>query len=278
MCGRSTSDGADGAYFAAIASRYRETSTLQRSAAGRLFELLELRPGEAVLDLGCGTGHITAEIHALTGGDTVGADPSPEMVAEARRGSADTPGLEFVVAGAESLHLPARFDAVFCNSVLQWFSDPGRALANGRAALRPGGRMAVQAPATAAYCPAFIRAVSRLAHDARTRDTWAAFRSPWLVRETAEDYAALSTGAGFTVLGASIDEQVLDRPPGTVMEMFESGAARAYLNPACYGRELPAGYLEAARELVARDFAAQAGADGKVRLTLARLYLLARRD
>jgi trans-aconitate methyltransferase len=263
-------------YFAAIAGRYRQTSSLQRGAAGRLLALLDLQPGEAVLDLGCGTGHITAEIRALTGGPTVGADPSPQMIAEARREAAD--GLEFVVAGGEDLGMPGRFDAVFCNSALQWFADPLRALGNCRAALRDGGRMAVQAPATAAYCPNFVAAVARLAADERTRETWAAFRSPWLMYETAGDYASLFTAAGLDVRSAELEQQTVVRTPHVVMEMFESGAARAYLNPVCYGSELPPDYVEAARELVAEAFAAQAEADGLVRLTLTRLYVLARRD
>ena len=238
-------------YFTDIAARYRETSSLQRGAAGRLFDLLDLAPGEAVLDLGCGTGHIAAEIRALTGGLTVGADPSPQMIAEARQGAgaagdaaaaggahhAGAGALEFVVAGAEDLDMPGRFDAIFCNSALQWFHDPARALGNCRAALRAGGRMAVQAPATAAYCPNFVAAVAALADDERTSDTWAAFRSPWLMRETAEDYGALFTDAGFRVDLAALEQQVVVRSPAVVMEMFESGAAQAYLNPACYDRD-----------------------------------------
>ena len=48
-----------------------------------LFELLAPRPGERVLDLGCGTGHLTARI-AETGADVVGIDASAEMVEQAR--------------------------------------------------------------------------------------------------------------------------------------------------------------------------------------------------
>ena len=98
----------------------------------------------------------------------MGVDPSPGMVREARGGAGDDDGLEFHVAGGETLDMPARFDAIFCNSALQWFRDPPRALANCRAALRAGGRMAVQAPARSSYCPNFLRAVDALAADPRT--------------------------------------------------------------------------------------------------------------
>jgi trans-aconitate 2-methyltransferase len=273
--------------FDQIAARYRQTSSLQHSAAERLFALLDLRPGEAVLDLGCGTGHIAAEIRALTGGLTVGADPSPEMVAEARKVADEAadggagpgaPPLEFVVAGAEDLDMPGRFDAIFCNSALQWFRDAPRALAACRAALRPGGRMGAQAPATAAYCPSFVAAFDALGEDDRTRSTWACFRSPWLMRESAEEYAGLFRAGGFRVEYAALEVQALARPPAVALEMFESGAAQAYLDPACYDGPWPDGYAAAARELIAAAFQRQAGAAGQVHVTLTRLYLLAVRD
>ncbi|MFL5264631.1 MAG: methyltransferase domain-containing protein, partial [Anaeromyxobacteraceae bacterium] len=47
---------------------------------------------------------------------------------------------------------PAAFDVVFCNSALHWFKETARALAACRRALRPGGRMAMQAPARQDYC------------------------------------------------------------------------------------------------------------------------------
>jgi ubiquinone/menaquinone biosynthesis C-methylase UbiE len=266
-------------WFTDIAARYRQTSSLQRSAAERLFDLLDLQPGEAVLDLGCGTGHITAEIHARTGGLTVGVDPSPQMIAEARRGDGSSVGaLEFVVAGAEDLCLPGRFDAIFCNSALQWFHDPARALRNCRDALRPGGRMAAQAPATSRYCPNFVAAFARLGEDDRTRATWARFRVPWFMPETAEGYAEQFAAAGFRVELCVLEQQEVARPPAVVMEMFESGAAQAYLNPACYDGGWPEGFAATARDLIADEFTRQAEDDGIVRAAFTRLYVLARSE
>ena len=137
--------------------------------------------------------------------------------------------------------------------------------------------MAAQAPATAAYCPNFVAAVARLGEDERTRATWARFRSPWFKRETAAEYAATFAGAGFSVRSCTLERQEVVRPPAVVLEMFESGAAQAYLNPACYDGEWTPGYAAAARELVAAAFADQAAADGEVRVTLTRLYVLAAR-
>ena len=114
-----------------------------------------------VLDLGCGTGHLAQEIRVLTDGRVVGIDLSPEMIALAREAAPE--GIEFLTGAAEELDMPGEFDAILCNSAFQWFTDEPRALANCFAALRPGGRMAMQVPARHEYCPTFVRAVATLA-------------------------------------------------------------------------------------------------------------------
>ena len=211
----------------------------------------------------------------MTAGKVVGIDPSEGMIAEARR---DAPrNVEFQVGTAESLDRPGQFDAIFCNSAFQWFRDPGRALANCHAALRPGGRMAIQAPARARYCPNFVEAVDALRLDPRTRETFSRFRSPWLFLETAEAYADLFRRAGFAVASAEIEEVKQRCTPAKAFEMFESGAAAGYLNPGCYEVEWPTDYLAAARDIIARQFETQAAGDGQLELVFFRIYLLARK-
>ncbi len=83
-------------------------------------ELLSPRAGERILDLGCGTGRLTAEI-AATGADVIGIDRSPEMISEARAQFRD---LHFEVADARHLHFERQFDAVFSNAVLHWIVEP----------------------------------------------------------------------------------------------------------------------------------------------------------
>ena len=261
--------------FSSIAPKYTQASTLQKSAAERVFDLLALSQTEDVLDLGCGTGNLTRQLRLKTNGKVAGIDPSEGMIAEARR--APAPNIEFLAGTAESLDRPNQFDAIFCNSAFQWFRDPARALARCHAALRPGGRMAIQAPARARYCPNFVAAVEALGRDPRTRETFSRFRSPWLFLETAAEYAALFRRAGFSVAAAEIDEVKQRCPPGKAFEMFESGAAAGYLNPACYEAEWPAGYLATAREIIARHFETQAAGDGQIELVFFRIYLLARK-
>src|SRR4051812_20707877 len=81
-----------------------------------LVELLAPRPGERVLDLGCGTGHLAAQI-AAAGAEVVGIDRAATMVEQARRAY---PDLRFEVGEATDFSFDAPFDAVFSNAVLHW--------------------------------------------------------------------------------------------------------------------------------------------------------------
>jgi ubiquinone/menaquinone biosynthesis C-methylase UbiE len=237
--------------------------------------MLAVERTDDVLDLGCGTGHLAQEVRVLTDGRVVGIDLSPEMIELARAASPE--GIEFFAGAAEDLDLREAFDAIFCNSAFQWFTDAPRALANCAAALRRGGRMALQAPARRQYCPQFLRAVGTLAGDARTAGTWSRFRTPWTFYETADEYGRLFAAAGFDVVAAEIEELCEHTTPERALEMFESGAAAGYLNPGCYDVPLPDGYLEIARELILAGFAAQADARGLLELAFSRVYVLARR-
>ncbi|GAA1996671.1 hypothetical protein GCM10009799_24470 [Nocardiopsis rhodophaea] len=103
----------------------------------------ELRPGSAVLDVGCGPGSITADIaERVSPGRVVAVDASPEAVATARRTAADhgVRGVEFAVADVHALDFPdATFDVVHAHQVLQYVADPVRALSEMRRVCRPGG-------------------------------------------------------------------------------------------------------------------------------------------
>lgn len=105
-----------------------------------LIELLAPQPGERVLDLGCGTGHLTAEL-AERGARVVGLDSDPAMIERARR---SYPALEFVHGDAVSFRFAEPFDAVFSNAVLHWVTRAADAAACIATALRPGGRFVAE--------------------------------------------------------------------------------------------------------------------------------------
>jgi trans-aconitate 2-methyltransferase len=102
--------------------------------------LLAPRSGERILDLGCGTGHLTAQI-AESGADVMGVDRSAEMVAAAQSAY---PNLKFQVADARKLTFNEKFDAVFSNATLHWIHEPEPVLQGIFKALSPGGRFVAE--------------------------------------------------------------------------------------------------------------------------------------
>ena len=112
-----------------------------------LFERAALRPGESVLDVGCGTGPTTRRAARLVGGDgrVVGADVSAEMIEAAsdRSVTDESASIEWVVADAASWHPPRPFDVVISRFGVMFFDDPEAAFANLAAAASPGGRLCV---------------------------------------------------------------------------------------------------------------------------------------
>jgi trans-aconitate methyltransferase len=99
-------------------------------------ELLDPKPGERILDLGCGTGQLTNKI-AESGAEVTGLDASPEMIGQARQ---NYPQLRFVLQDAAKMEFDQEFDAVFSNAALHWMLD-AEGVARGVArALRPVGR------------------------------------------------------------------------------------------------------------------------------------------
>jgi trans-aconitate 2-methyltransferase len=108
--------------------------------------LVEPVPGGRVVDLGCGTGELTATLAtALGAAEVVGIDGSPAMLAEAA-GRAG-PGLRFDAGDIGAFDEPEAWDVVFSNAALHWVPDHRAVLGRWAAAVRAGGQLAVQVPA-----------------------------------------------------------------------------------------------------------------------------------
>jgi trans-aconitate methyltransferase len=260
--------------FTEISSRYDRDSLIQKSAADKLINLLDIRRDDDVLDLGCGTGNLARKIRTITDGKVVGIDPSEGMIREAVTNQSGQ-DIAYAVKTAETLEYRDAFTVVFCNSAFQWFRDTHQALTNCCAALRKGGRMGIQAPAKKTYCPNFVAAINAVAHDERTAKIFSGFRPPWLFLDTEEEYASLFRQAGFSVPFARIESITTLHSPDEVMTIFESGAAAGYLNQECYSTPVDEAYTRAFRDVVKESFQRQAQQDGKVELVFNRIYLIA---
>ena len=105
-----------------------------------LVALLDPKPGERILDFGCGTGHLAHEI-AKSGAAVTGIDNSPEMIAQARR---NYPEISFELADGLTFRSQELFDAVLSNAVLHWMRPAEAAAESLAAALKPGGRVVAE--------------------------------------------------------------------------------------------------------------------------------------
>ncbi len=106
-----------------------------------LLSLLKPEPGEHILDIGCGTAHLTQQI-AESGANAYGLDASDEMIVEAKR---LYPAIPFAVASAanftlQDLDRKEPFDAVFSNATLHWIPDAEGVVRSLSNAIKPQGR------------------------------------------------------------------------------------------------------------------------------------------
>jgi SAM-dependent methyltransferase len=134
-------------FWSQIAPTWIELEHRMEEAGGLPGELamdrLDLRPGQRVVDLGCGAGRTTAELASRVGpgGSVVGVDISAGMLAAARERAArlGAGNVDFVHADVQVHDLgEARFDAAFSRFGVMFFADPVAAFANVRRALRSG--------------------------------------------------------------------------------------------------------------------------------------------
>lgn len=102
--------------------------------------LLAPRSRERILDLGCGTGHLTNLI-AEAGAEVVGIDNSEAMIEQART---NFPGLRFEIADGTDFRFPEPFDAVFSNAAIHWMRDPAAVAASISRALKQEGRFVAE--------------------------------------------------------------------------------------------------------------------------------------
>ena len=111
-----------------------------------LVALITRRPAGRVVDLGCGTGLLTAALHReLAAVETLGVDSSDAMLDRAR--TLGVEGLAFARGDISDWQPDVPFDVVFSNAALQWVGDHPALFARLQAMLVPGGELAVQVPA-----------------------------------------------------------------------------------------------------------------------------------
>ncbi len=119
---------------------YDDRAAFVSELASDLVTLLRPQWGERVLDVGCGTGTLSAAI-ARQGAAVTGVDRSPEMIESARQ---QHDGVRFEVADGQELAYDSEFDAVFSNAALHWMPRADEVLRGVERALVPRGRFVAE--------------------------------------------------------------------------------------------------------------------------------------
>lgn len=201
---------------------YREIVTSGLGAHGQeAMVAAALKPGERVLDIGCGFGDTTQELAALVGpdGEAVGVDAARRFVETARDEAAETgvANARFTVADVQTDDLGSDFDVVYSRMGTMFFASPVAAMRNVRDALKPGGRLAM--------------AVWRRRED----NDWV-YRAQTIVEsivERPEDYDIATCGPGpFSMASADTTSEIL------VHAGFRDVALRRCDLPIQVGRDL----------------------------------------
>jgi trans-aconitate 2-methyltransferase len=180
------------------AATYHRVSGPQFTWGQAVLDRLPLRGDETVLDVGCGTGRLTALLlERLPRGRAVGIDFSANMLSTARRElpAEQRPRATFVHADASALPIVASVDAIFSTATFHWVLDHPRLFASLFRSLAPGGRLVAQCGGAGNLQRHHERAAA-LMTVADFAPCFAGWREPWEFAD-AETTRARLEAAGF---------------------------------------------------------------------------------
>ncbi len=198
------------------AELYHRVSNPQLEWGRRVLRRLAPQPGDRVLDIGCGTGRLTAELVAALGeGTVVAVDRSEAMLREAAAQAVEPAGphrlhddrpsvrVYFVRADGSVLPFVDAFDAVLSTATFHWILNHDQLFASIYRALAPGGRLVAQCGGGANLGRLLDRAGVLIAAPALARyfDGW---RGPWEFADVPTTIARLDK-AGFTAIDVYLE-------------------------------------------------------------------------
>ncbi|KIE58626.1 hypothetical protein A946_04025 [Methylacidiphilum kamchatkense Kam1] len=208
-----------------LARLYDKLSTPQYIQGKELIKLLKVTPGSFVLDLGCGTGRLTAYLKELVGpkGWVIGMDPSPYRIEIAKQRMKE--GLSFQLGRSEDLGVfkDNFFDFVYLNSVFYWIRDKETALVEIYRILKPGGKLGITSGYKFENSP-----LLKIVNDAIMEVMGKEFASKGMMNEDSfskEDFKELLQESGFFIIHFEQKEYADYFPsPKDVVQFFKASS------------------------------------------------------
>lgn len=171
-----------------------------------LLEFIPHNPKQTILDLGCGTGTLTAQLADMCD-KVIGVDSSQSMIEKAKFQFGD---IEFIVCNALDLPYENKFDVAFSNAVFHWINDHDALLESIYKALKPQGLLVCEFGAKgniATIENAFLKVCNRLGYHYVPK-----FNFP-----TADTFGAMLQTHGFTI------EKIYEYDRPTILKDSEQG-------------------------------------------------------
>jgi trans-aconitate 2-methyltransferase len=137
--------------------QYERFAAERRQPFDDLVSLIERRPEMRVVDLGCGTGELTRELHETLGADeTVGVDSSETMLLKAGHFQGEM--LRFEQGDIEAFVTERPYDLIFSNAALHWVPDHDKLFVRLTNFLAMDGQIAIQMPANDSHASHMVAA------------------------------------------------------------------------------------------------------------------------
>ncbi|MGA8489049.1 MAG: methyltransferase domain-containing protein [Terriglobales bacterium] len=188
------------------AADYHRLSAPQVSWGKKVLSKVQLRGDEMLMDAGCGTGRLTAELlHSLPRGRVVGVDLSQNMLAGAREHLTPDFAGKFLLVAADLQDIPfvGLFDGIFSTAAFHWVPDHERLFRSLFRSLRPGGWLRAQCGG-GPNLARLRKRVDELAATTKYARYFAGFREPWTFND-AETATAVLRRAGFVEIETGLE-------------------------------------------------------------------------
>jgi len=187
-------------------SAYDRISAPQFSWGKKVLNCVSLRGNERVLDAGCGTGKLTAELlAALPQGYVIGVDLSQNMLRTARENLQPRfhAGIAFAAADLQHLPFDQAFDGIFSTGAFHWVPDHGVLFRSLHCALRPGGWLVAQCGG-AGNLKRFLSRVAVLSQSAGYAEYVGSYKHSWTFADPPTTAKRLEA-AGFTDIETNLE-------------------------------------------------------------------------